>query len=146
METLKEKTITVETTVKAPVEKIWSYFTEPGHITKWYYASDDWHAPYAENDLKVKGKFKTKMAAKDGSMGFDFEGVYTKVLKHKSIEYSIPDGRKVIISFSRHGNDTRIVESFEAEKVNSYELQKGGWQAILNNFKKYSESIQLPTT
>jgi uncharacterized protein YndB with AHSA1/START domain len=145
METLKEKTITVETTVKAPIEKTWGYWTEPGHITKWYYASDDWHAPQAENDLKVKGRFKTRMAAKDGSAGFDFEGVYTKVLKHKSIEYTIPDGRKVIISFSKHGNDTRIVESFDAEKVNSYELQKGGWQSILNNFKKYSESKQLHT-
>ena len=143
METLKEKTITVETTVNAPIEKIWSYWTEPDHITRWYYASEDWQAPYAENDLKVKGRFKTKMAAKDGSAGFDFEGVYTKVLKHKSIEYTIPDGRKVIISFSILGNGTRIVESFEAEKDNSNELQKGGWQAILNNFKKYSESKQL---
>jgi uncharacterized protein YndB with AHSA1/START domain len=143
METLKEKTITVETTVNAPIEKIWSYWTEPDHITRWYYASEDWQAPYAENDLKVKGRFKTKMAAKDGSAGFDFEGVYTKVLKHKSIEYTIPDGRKVIISFSKLGNGTRIVESFEAEKDNSNELQKGGWQAILNNFKKYSESKQL---
>ena len=141
MKTLKEKTITVEITVKAPLERIWSYWTEPGHITKWYYASDDWHAPYAENDLKVKGRFKTKMAAKDGSAGFDFEGVYSKVLKHKSIEYTIPDGRKVIISFSKLGNNTRIVELFEAEKVNSNELQKEGWQAILNNFKRYSESI-----
>jgi uncharacterized protein YndB with AHSA1/START domain len=143
MEALKEKTITVETTVKSPLKEVWSYWTEPGHIENWYFASDDWYAPYAENDLKVKGKFLIKMAAKDGSAGFDFEGVYTKVLKHKSIEYTVPDGRKVIISFSKSGNGTRIVESFEAEKVNPFEAQKGGWQSILNNFKKYSESKHL---
>ncbi len=140
METRKLKTIKVETAVKAPVEKVWSYWTEPKHITKWYYASDDWHAPYAENDLKVNGKFKTKMAAKDGSTGFDFEGVYTKVLKHKVIEYTIPDGRKVKISFHDKGTETKVVESFETESVNSLDLQRGGWQSILNNFKRYTES------
>jgi uncharacterized protein YndB with AHSA1/START domain len=137
---MKTKTITVETAVKAPIEKVWSYWTEPKDITQWYNASDDWHAPYAENDLQVNGKFKTTMAAKDGSAGFDFEGVYTKIVRHKSIEYTIPDGRKVIISFSNLGTVTKVVESFEAETVNSFEMQKGGWQNILNNFKKYSES------
>ncbi|HEX7493685.1 MAG TPA: SRPBCC domain-containing protein, partial [Bacteroidales bacterium] len=99
METVKNKIITVETTVLAPMKKVWSYWTEPCHITKWCFASDDWQAPYAENDLKVSGKFKTKMASKDGSAGFDFEGVYTRVIRHKAIEYRIPDGRKVVISF-----------------------------------------------
>lgn len=140
MATEKNKTITVETTIKAPVEKIWSFWTEPKHITHWCNASDDWHAPYAENDLKVHGKFKTKMAAKDGSAGFDFGGVYTKVLKNKAIEYIMEDGRKVEINFADHGTETKVVETFEMESENSYELQKGGWQAILDNFKRYSES------
>jgi uncharacterized protein YndB with AHSA1/START domain len=140
METANVNTITVQTTVKAPIDRIWNYWTEPGHITHWCYASDDWHAPYAENDLKVNGKFKTRMAAKDGTAGFDFEGIYTKVLRNKTIEYTIPDGRKVVITFSDLGNETKVVESFDAENENSLELQKGGWQSILNNFKKYSES------
>jgi uncharacterized protein YndB with AHSA1/START domain len=126
MEKVNKKTITVESTVKAPVKKTWSYWTNPKYITHWYYASDDWYAPFAENDLKVNGKFKTKMAAKDGSSGFDFEGVYTKVLKNKTIEYLIPDGRKVKISFSNLGNETKVIESFKAESVNSFDLQKSG--------------------
>lgn len=140
---MKTKTITVETAVKAPIEKVWSYWTEPKDITQWYNASDDWHAPYAENDLQVNGKFKTTMAAKDGSAGFDFEGVYTKIVRHKSIEYTIPDGRKVVITFSDLGSETKVVESFEAESENSYEMQRGGWQSILDNFKKYIESKEL---
>lgn len=142
METVKEKVITVETTVKAPIANIWSFWTEPKHITQWYFASEDWHAPYAENDLHVKGKFKTKMAAKDGSAGFDFTGVYSRIEKHKAIEYTIPDGRKVKISFSDLGNQTKVVESFDPENENAYDLQKGGWQAILDNFRKYAESKQ----
>ena len=140
IKTMKTKTITVETSIKAPIEKVWSYWTEPKDITHWYNASDDWHAPNAENDLQVNGKFKTTMAAKDGTASFDFEGVYTKIVRHKSIEYTIPDGRKVIISFSSLGTVTKIVESFEAETENSFEIQKGGWQNILDNFKNYSES------
>jgi uncharacterized protein YndB with AHSA1/START domain len=140
---MKTKTITVETAVKAPIEKVWSFWTEPEDIKQWYNASDDWHAPYAENDLQVNGKFKTTMAAKDGSAGFDFEGVYTKIVRHKSIEYTIPDGRKVVITFSDLGSETKVVESFEAESENSYEMQRGGWQSILDNFKKYIESKEL---
>jgi uncharacterized protein YndB with AHSA1/START domain len=140
METVKGKVITVETTVKAPIANTWSYWTEPKHITHWYFASDDWHAPSAENDLHVKGKFKTKMAAKDGSTGFDFTGVYTRIEKHKAIEYTIPDGRKVKISFSDLGNQTKVIESFDPENENPYEMQKGGWQAILDNFRKYAET------
>jgi uncharacterized protein YndB with AHSA1/START domain len=140
MEIVKDKTITVETTIKAPVSKVWDYWTDPKHITQWYYASDDWHAPYAENDLWVNGKFRTRMAAKDGNSGFDFEGVYNNIIKNEKIEYTIPDGRKVVITFSDMGGETRIVEEFEMETINPYELQKGGWQAILNNFKKYVES------
>jgi uncharacterized protein YndB with AHSA1/START domain len=140
METATKNFITVQTTVKAPVDKVWKFWTEPQHITQWCNASDDWHAPYAENDVQVGGKFKTTMAAKDGSMSFDFSGVYTQVARHKSIAYTIEDGRTVQITFSQEGNETKVVESFEAESVNSLELQKGGWQAILDNFKKYVET------
>lgn len=140
METVKEKTITVETTIKAPVEAVWSYWTDPKHITNWCFASDDWHAPNAENDLRVNGKFKTRMAAKDGSAGFDFEGLYTRILKYKTIEYVLGDGRRVGISFSSHSAKTKVIESFNPENENPYEMQKGGWQAILDNFRKYVES------
>jgi uncharacterized protein YndB with AHSA1/START domain len=140
MEIVKDKTITVETTVKAPVSQVWNYWTDPKHITGWYYASDDWHAPYAENDLWVNGKFRIRMAAKDGNSGFDFDGVYTNIVKNEKIAYTIPDGRKVVITFSDLGGKTKVVEEFEMETINPYELQKGGWQAILNNFKKYAES------
>lgn len=132
--------ITVETLVKAPIEKVWSNWTEPKHITKWNQASDDWHSPHAENDLRTGGKFKTTMAAKDGSMSFDFEGVYTNVQLHKVIEYTLLDGRKVKITFSGTGKETNVTETFEAEDENSVELQRGGWQAILDNFKKYTEA------
>jgi uncharacterized protein YndB with AHSA1/START domain len=140
METSKNKTITVETTVKAPIDKIWSFWTEPKHIMKWDNASDDWHAPYAENDLKVHGRFRTTMAAKDGNASFDFGGVYTRVIKHKAIEFTLDDGRKVAVSFSHLGTNVKVVERFEPETENPPEMQKGGWQAILNNFKKYSEA------
>lgn len=140
MDTIKDKVITVETTVKAPVAKVWDYWNEPKHITHWYFASDDWHAPYAENDLWQNGRFKIRMSAKDESSGFDFEGVYNQIEKKKRIEYTIPDGRRVSVIFNDLGNETRVVESFEAENENPLELQKGGWQAILNNFKKYTEA------
>jgi len=140
METKEKTSITVETTVKAPVEKVWKYWNEPEHITKWAFASDDWHAPQAENDLKKNGKFKTVMAAKDGSFSFDFEGVYTNVQLNKLIEYTIADGRKVKVTFSPQGNETRIIETFDAESENSVEMQRGGWQAFLDNFKKHTEN------
>jgi len=140
METAAKTAITVETLIKAPVEKVWKFWSEPKHITRWCQASDDWHAPYAENDLRTGGKFKTTMAAKDGSASFDFEGVYTNVQPHKVIEYTIGDGRKVAIQFSGKGNETKVIETFDAESVNPIEMQRGGWQAILDNFKKYTES------
>jgi uncharacterized protein YndB with AHSA1/START domain len=133
-------TITVQTEINAPVEKVWQCFTEPAHITKWCQASDDWHAPYADNDLRVDGTFKTTMAAKDGSFSFDFGGVYTTVNNHKTIAYTMGDGRKVQVDFSFEGNSTKVVETFDPEQMNSIEMQRGGWQAILDNFKKYTES------
>lgn len=134
------QTITVETTVNAPEAKIWQYWTEPEHITKWNNASDDWHTPRAENDLKAGGRFNFRMEARDGSMGFDFQGTYDKVEPNKQIAYTIGDGRKVNITFEPEGKSTKIVETFEAETTHSVDMQRDGWQAILNNFKKYTES------
>jgi uncharacterized protein YndB with AHSA1/START domain len=139
METAAGTSITVEATVKAPIQKVWDSWTEPQHITKWCAPSDDWHAPYAENDARTGGAFKTTMAAKDGSMSFDFSGVYDKIEKNKLIEYTIEDGRKVTIVFTPAGDDVKVTETFEAEGINSIEMQRGGWQAILDNFKKYTE-------
>ena len=140
METANLTTITVETTVNAPVEKVWKYWSEPSHIIQWNNASEDWHTPRVENDLKVGGKFHSRMEAKDGSFGFDFVGEYTKVEEYKTIEYTMGDGRKVKIDFTPQGDTTKVVETFDAESTNSIELQRGGWQAILDNFKKHTES------
>lgn len=140
MQTNNKANITVETTVNAPVEKAWEYFTEPAHITKWNFASPEWHCPVAENDLQPGGKFSYRMEARDESFGFDFGGVYNAVEPHKKIEYTLGDERKVRIIFSSQGKATHITEIFEAEDMNSLELQKTGWQAILDNYKSYSES------
>ena len=130
-------TITVEAAIAAPIEKVWQYWTEPQHIIQWNNASEDWHTPHAENDLKEGGRFMSRMEAKDGSFGFDFGGTYTLVETNKQIEYTLDDDRKVSIHFISKGNATTVVETFEAENMNSIELQKSGWQAILDNFKKY---------
>ncbi len=140
METKNNTKITVENVIKAPVEKVWDFWTSPKHIVKWNSASDDWHTPKSENDLRVGGKFLSRMEAKDGSMGFDFGGTYTEVKNHQLINYTMEDGREVSTSFESRGNETNVVTVFDAESVNSVELQKGGWQAILDNFKKYTES------
>jgi uncharacterized protein YndB with AHSA1/START domain len=132
--------ITVETTVKAPVEKVWKTWSTPEDIKQWNSASDDWHTPFAENDLRTGGKFSSRMEAKDGSMGFDFAGVYENVVPNELIEYTIGDGRKVKITFSANGNETKVSETFEAEDQNPLEMQRSGWQSILDNFKKYTES------
>jgi uncharacterized protein YndB with AHSA1/START domain len=133
--------ITVESTVNVPVEKVWHLWTTPEHITQWSNASDDWHTPHAENDLREGGSFISRMEARDGSYGFDFGGVYNEVKTNKVIAYTMGDGRKVRVSFSGSDNETHISETFEAEDENSVDLQRGGWQAILNNFKKYAESL-----
>lgn len=142
MSSEKKTEITVEATVISPAEKVWKLWTDPLDITGWCYASDDWHAPYAENDLRTGGKFKTTFSAKDGSTSFDFEGVYINVEKYKLIEYMLSDERKVKITFSVNGNETIITETFEAESIHPPEMQKQGWQAILNNFKSYAESAE----
>ena len=131
--------ITVEATIQAPVEKVWKLWTEPEHIIRWNNASDDWHTPSGTNDLRAGGTFSFRMEAKDGSFGFDFGGVYDEVVENKLIAYTLGDGRKVEIIFTSGGDQTTVTETFEAEQVNSVDLQKTGWQAILNNFKKYTE-------
>ena len=132
--------ITIEALIFSDVKKVWDYYTKPEHIKKWNYASNDWHCPSAENDLKVGGKFKSRMEAKDGSFGFDFEGVYDEVINQKKIAYTMPDLRQVITNFESLANKTNVTTTFDAETENPVDMQKTGWQAILNNFKKYVES------
>ena len=140
--------ITVETIVNAPMAKVWKYWNEPEHITGWAFASDDWEAPAAENDLRAGGKFKTRMQAKDGSGGFDFTGTYTEVKEHELIEYDMDDpegqangadGRHVRVEFAEVLDGVRVTETFDPESENSEEMQRSGWQAILDSFKKYTE-------
>jgi uncharacterized protein YndB with AHSA1/START domain len=142
MESMTSTQITVQALVNAPVKKVWESWSQPNHITKWCQASEDWHAPYAENDLRTGGKFKTTMAAKDGSVSFDFEGTYSRIQENTLIEYAIADGRKVRITFEALGDKTKVTETFEAEGDNSIEMQRGGWQAILDNFKNYTERLK----
>ena len=138
--TMENKTkITVECSVKGTIEKVWSYWTTSKHIEQWNNASDDWHTPKALNDLITGGNFCYTMAAKDGSFSFDFGGTYTEIVINKAIRYTMDDGRTASIDFITIGESVEIVETFEAETVNSMELQRDGWQAILNNFKKYTE-------
>ena len=132
--------ITVQTTVRAPVEKVWEKWTNPDDIIKWNTASEDWHTTKAENDLRAGGKFSSRIEAKDGSVGFDFWGIYDNIKNNELIEYTMGDGRKVTVSFTSDNNKTEIVETFEAEDENSEELQKTGWQSIMDSFRKYVES------
>lgn len=139
---MKDIPITIQTLINAPVSKVWDCWTYPDHITQWSFASDDWESPYAENDLQVGGKFKTTMAAKDKSAGFDINGVYTEVEEHALIEYDMEDGRHVKVVFNQTPDGTQVVETFDPEEENSREMQQAGWQAILDNFRKYVESTQ----
>jgi uncharacterized protein YndB with AHSA1/START domain len=140
LEKSDKSTITVETTISAPLQKVWQYWNEPEHITQWYFASNTWHAPFATNDLRVGGKFKITMAAKDMSYSFDFEGIYSHIIHYQLIEYIINDGRSVKIIFASEANKTHVSETFEAEDANPLEEQKSGWQSILDNFKIHVES------
>ena len=133
--------ITVQTTVNAPRARVWDCWNLPDHVTQWAFASEDWEAPDSENDLRVGGTFKTVMAAKDGSASFDFTGVYTAVREHELIEYDMSDGRHVKIEFAETPGGVKVSETFDPESENSEELQRSGWQAILDNFKKHAESI-----
>ena len=132
--------INIETVVKAPVEKVWEGYTNPTHIVHWNFASDDWCCPRAENDLRVGGKFSSRMEAKDGSVGFDFGGTYEEVVPMERLVYSFGD-RKATVLFSQEGTETKVVVSFDPETENPIEMQRSGWQTILNNFKEYTEGL-----
>jgi uncharacterized protein YndB with AHSA1/START domain len=138
----KNSAIKVEVAVKADVKKIWEAWTLPEHIVGWNFASPDWHTPWAENDLRKGGKFCYRMEARDGSFGFDFSGIYDEVKQFDHIAYTLGDDRKVMITFARKGNTTTVTEVFEPESAHPHEFQKTGWQAILENFRNYAESIK----
>lgn len=132
--------ITIETEVLAPPKVVWDAWVTPDHITKWNFAVDEWCCPRAEVDLRAGGRFKYRMEAKDGSMGFDFEGVFTKVAPQQSLHFELGDSRLVTVEFMQTARGTRVSETFEAEDENLAEQQKQGWQSILDNFKRHVES------
>ena len=140
MNVQNKKVIQVETTVKSTMANVWLSWTEPEFITKWNFASDDWCCPAATNELITNGKFSWRMEAKDGSFGFDFSGKYDSIELFSLISSTLDDGRKIQIEFKATDDGVHIIENFEAEELNSLELQKNGWQAILDNFKKFTES------
>jgi uncharacterized protein YndB with AHSA1/START domain len=141
MEPGDKTVVTVGAVVSAPVEKVWEFWTNPVHIIKWNSASPDWHTPWAKNDLRVGGAFSSRMEARDGSMGFEFGGVYDEVKTNEFISYTMADGRRAEIQFDPHGDQTKVTESFDAETENSVEMQQMGWQAIMDSFKKYTEEL-----
>jgi len=148
----QKTSITIETVIHAPIDKVWECWNKPEHITNWAFASDDWEAPHAENDVRVGGKFKTVMAAKDKSTSFDFTGMYTAVKENELIEYDMDDpegvaarpygagARHVKTEFKETSEGVKVTETFDPENENSVEVQRSGWQAILDNFKKYVEA------
>ena len=131
--------ITVETSVAAPIETVWEAYTTPEDIKQWNAASDDWHTTSASVDLREGGAFSSRMEAKDGSMGFDFAGTYTKIIEHKLIEYSFGD-RTAQVVFTPGPTSVEVRVTFDSETTHSTEQQRGGWQAILSNFARYVES------
>lgn len=138
--TTNTATITVETVVNAPIEKVWNAFTTPEDIINWNSPSPEWHTPKATNDLKEGGKFSYTMAARDGSMSFDFGGEFVSIQPNKYLEYNIGDGRNVQVTFEQQGNGVKVTEVFEPESMNPVEMQQAGWQAILDCFKNYVEA------
>lgn len=131
--------ISIETVANAPIHKVWDAYSNPADIKQWNNASDDWHTTDSKVDLREGGTFVSRMEAKDGSAGFDFGGTYTRVEPQKRIEYRMGDGREVQVEFAKDGNGTRVKTTFDAETQNSEELQRQGWQAILDNFARYVE-------
>ena len=132
--------ITVTVNVLADRKKAWDYYTQPGHITNWNFASDDWICPSAKNDLRIGGIYAARMEAKDGSFGFDFEAVYDEIKEGERLVFTLGDGRKTTVTFEDHENATKVAVTFDAEMQNAIDMQRDGWQAILNNFKKYVEA------
>jgi len=139
MEAKDKIMITVQVKINAPVQTVWKCWTTPGDIVKWNHASDDWHTTFAEVDLVEGGKFNSRMEAKDGSFGFDFYGVYEKIVVNRLIECLLGDGRTMRVEFFALDDKTEVIETFEAETMNTIDLQRFGWLAILDNFKKYTE-------
>jgi uncharacterized protein YndB with AHSA1/START domain len=137
---MKYTKLTISANIAAGKQKVWDYYTQPKHIVNWNFASDDWCCPSASNDLLVGGKYVARMEAKDGSFGFDFEAIYNEIVEGESFVYTSPDSRVIQVSFQSQGDSTLVTIVFDAENQNSLELQEQGWQAILNNFKKYTES------
>lgn len=133
--------ITVQTTINNSIEKVWDSYTNTNHVIHWNFASDDWHCPQASNELKVGSPFNYEMASKDGSMSFNFTGVFTEIDVYKTIQYTMDDGRKAILNFKETEQGVEVIEQFEPEKMNTEELQRFGWQSILDNFKKYTETL-----
>lgn len=134
------KKVTVTVIVDSPLSRSWKAFTAPDSIVHWNFASDDWRCPTAINDLRVEGSFNYRMESKDGKAGFDFYGKYTNVIPENRIDYVLEDNREVSVEFRAIGERTEAIETFDAEAENSIDLQRAGWQAILNNFKNYVES------
>lgn len=132
--------ITVETVVAASPERVWQAWTNPDDIVAWNFASDDWCCPSAHVDLRVGGVFGARMEARDGSFGFDFTGTYTVVEPLRRLAFAMEDGRTVQVEFALDGEGVRVSESFDAEDQNSAEMQRAGWQAILDNFRRHVES------
>ena len=131
--------IRVKATINADRQKVWNYYTKPEHITKWNFADPSWHCPTAQNDMQVGGKYNARMEAKDGSFGFDFVAIYTEIIIEQQFSYEF-GGRKATVMFNTVNNKTEIIIDFDAENENPIEMQKDGWQAILNNFKLYTET------
>ena len=136
---MERTNITVDALVDADIKKTWEYYNNPAHITQWNFATDDWCCPRSENDLRVGGKLISRMEAKDGSFGFDLVAIYDEVVPYRKIRSHLEDGREVIVDWTDKGNQTMISIQFEAEEMNPVDMQRNGWQAILNNFKKYTE-------
>src|SRR5690606_23836148 len=132
--------ITIEALIAASPEKVWDYYNSPKHITQWNHASDDWHCPKAENDMKIGGTYLARMDAKDGSFGFDFKAIYDEIIPMAKVAYTLEDERKVVTTFEKQGEQTKVTTVFDAEGMNPIDMQKAGWQAILNNFKRYTET------
>lgn len=135
---MKEK-IKVNVSVQADIKKVWDYYTNPKHIINWNFADPSWHCPSAENNMTVGGTYKARMEAKDGSFGFDFEAIYNEIVDGESFTYEF-GGRTASVHFKSRDNQTELMIEFDPEDENAVELQKDGWQSILNNFKSYTEN------
>ncbi len=131
--------INVEALVNVNKVVVWGSYTAPEHITQWNFATEDWRCPSASNELRVGGKYSARMESKDGSMGFDFEGIYDEVKEQEKLAYTLADGRKVEVVFESVNHHTKVSVSFDADTQNAVDMQRNGWQAILNNFKSYVE-------